>query len=100
MAQSGWAITCDSAIGQGATFRAYFPRTDDPLDAEAAVARPDAATSAGETVLLVEDDHAVRSLAVRVLEEGGYRVITLDPDSAMALCERGAITSTCSSRTW
>jgi len=42
------------------------------------------------TVLLVDDDHAVRGLAAQVLAAEGYAVVpAAGPDDALAICERG-----------
>ena len=69
--QSGAAITVDSGIGRGTSFRILFPRTDDELSAPQLVPRSREGT---ETLLLVEDDRSVRELADRILSDRGYRV--------------------------
>ena len=73
--QSGGYIWVDSAPGQGATFRIFLPRA--PEEQDAAGASPSVLVPArgAETVLLVEDEEAVRGLARRVLQRQGYRVI-------------------------
>jgi CheY-like chemotaxis protein len=71
--QSGGYIWIDSKVNRGSTFTIYLPRVDEPLPAvklEATVA-----TSSGTgTVLLVEDEETVRSMARTCLEMSGYRV--------------------------
>ena len=74
--QAGGFISVVSELGGGTTFAIYFPRTAE----SAAVVPADAAETAGSqrgsgTILLVEDEEAVRMLAARVLEELGYDVI-------------------------
>ena len=74
--QSGGHIGVESAPGRGTTFRIYLPR----IAQEAETPRPGAAAiterlRGTETVLLVEDEEAVRRLARRVLERQGYTVL-------------------------
>jgi hypothetical protein len=74
--QCGGDIWVYSEPGQGATFKLYFPRVADPAeDAAAEVADPPVAVG-GETILVVEDDQAVRELTVRTLQRIGYQVLT------------------------
>jgi PAS domain S-box-containing protein len=74
--QSGGYIWVYSEPGKGATFKVYLPRIDQPGEAmavgEAGVGE---LPLASETVLLVEDEKAVRSLAREVLECRGYHVL-------------------------
>jgi two-component system cell cycle sensor histidine kinase/response regulator CckA len=72
--QAGGHISVYSEPGRGATFRVYFPRVDAAVDST--VAPEDSAGARGwETVLLVEDEAAVRELARETLEGHGYRVL-------------------------
>jgi CheY-like chemotaxis protein len=74
--QCGGDIWVYSEPGQGATFKLYFPRVADPAeDAAAEVADPPVSVG-GETILVVEDDQAVRELTVRTLQRIGYQVLT------------------------
>jgi two-component system cell cycle sensor histidine kinase/response regulator CckA len=86
--QMGGAIDLHTTPGLGATFRLYFPQAAEGLQATPVeVARRPHARGA-ETVLLVEDDSAVRTYLARVLESQGYRVIAAeDARSALALLE-------------
>ena len=79
--QTGGAILVDSEIGQGTSFRIYLPRyveTEQDLKAlENKAEAPDKVvdlTGQG-TVLLVEDEDAVRSFASRALATRGYKVL-------------------------
>lgn len=70
--QSGAAITVDSGVGRGTSFRILFPRTGAELSVPQLVPRSREGT---ETLLLVEDDRSVRQLADRILGDRGYTVI-------------------------
>jgi two-component system cell cycle sensor histidine kinase/response regulator CckA len=82
--QSGGHIWLYSEPGRGTTFKIYLPRVD--LAPEQLARAPDAReTPRGtETVLLVEDDEAVRNLARKRLEALGYTVLAV-PAGADAL---------------
>jgi PAS domain S-box-containing protein len=72
--QSGGSIWVYSEPGQGSTFKIYLPRVDDAARAAPpAVLAPVARGT--ETVLLVEDERALRNLTKRILESGGYTVL-------------------------
>ncbi len=74
--QSGAAISVVSAPGAGATFSVYFPRTDGYALAQSAEKGVESPLSGTETILLVEDDRAVRNLVERVLNSRGYLVLS------------------------
>ncbi len=76
-----------SEIDRGTTFKIYLPSADGaPMTvAEAAEASP---SKGDETVLLVEDNVAVRGVLQRVLREAGYRVLSAcDATEARAVCD-------------
>jgi CheY-like chemotaxis protein len=73
--QTGGHVTIDSEPGRGTVFNVFFPATDAPAEAT----RPDTGQTVevltgSETILLAEDDAAIRALARRVLEGYGYTV--------------------------
>jgi PAS domain S-box-containing protein len=68
-------ISCSSELGQGTTFRVYFPQVDEPLDVETTFIKAGPAPRGTETVLVVEDDPAVRKLVCGILEAQGYKVL-------------------------
>ena len=72
--QVGGYVWCYSELDFGTTFKVYLPRVDAPVDhlPVRAAARP---TRGSETVMVVEDEAALRALARRVLEKHGYTVL-------------------------
>jgi CheY-like chemotaxis protein len=81
--QSGGRIEAAGEQGRGTTFTIYLPAAPAPAPgAESGAANPNA--PARGTVLLVEDEPAVRSLTRQVLQEQGYTVLEA-PGGAEAL---------------
>lgn len=71
--QSGGYIWLYSEPGLGTTVKVYLPRASDPADQPQHP--PEAPRGRGETILVVEDEEAVRILTRRQLEEVGYGVL-------------------------
>jgi len=89
--QSGGGIAVKSEVEAGSTFKIYLPRVE--ARAESIPQAPPAAEPPGgsETILLVEDDPAVRGLTYEVLAESGYRVLqAASGPEAIALVESDA----------
>jgi len=83
--QHGGNIWAYSEPGRGTTFKVYLPRSD--VGHSALATAGEASPMPGsETILVVEDEEAVRSLVVRVLQDQGYRVYCApDPQTAEAM---------------
>jgi signal transduction histidine kinase/CheY-like chemotaxis protein len=87
--QSGGHITIYSEPGEGSTIRIYLPRSHEAEHAAALRTGRDAA-GGSETILVVEDDAAVRLAVGDMLAGLGYTVLTAgDAQSALEMLERG-----------
>ena len=83
--QCGGGIWVYSEPSHGSTFKIYLPRTDAVAEAARALGAPRGARG-HETILLVEDEEAVRGVAQRMLERHGYRVVVAsDPEDALRI---------------
>jgi two-component system cell cycle sensor histidine kinase/response regulator CckA len=88
--QADGHIRVDSEPGRGAAFTILLPEVDGASALEQEVLVEGA--GAGESVLLVEDEPAVRLVTERILERGGYRVtVASEPVEALALIRNGLV---------
>jgi CheY-like chemotaxis protein len=89
--QSGGYIWVDSEPGKGAAFKICFPRVDADDEAAPPPVRTARPTQGSETILLVEDEQAVRTVATRVLVNQGYLVLAAgNGEEALAIAEQAA----------
>jgi PAS domain S-box-containing protein len=73
--QHGGVINCYSEVGHGTTFKIYLPRVEALPQTEQRPTYTEEMPRGSETVLLVEDEAAVRTLAARILRDQGYVVL-------------------------
>lgn len=73
--QSGGFIWVSSELGHGATFEIFLPRVGQPAPATAPDDRTKETATGSETILLVEDDEALRTLILEALGARGYTVL-------------------------
>lgn len=73
--QSGGSIWVYSDLGRGTTFKIYLPRVDEVADADQP-ARAGGVVHGTETILVVEDEDALRHVAEGMLQWAGYTVLT------------------------
>ncbi|ACB95606.1 cell cycle histidine kinase CckA [Beijerinckia indica] len=76
--QTGGTVFCDSVLGVGTTFSILLPRYKEEHSAEAPVVeapKPAADLTGRGTILLVEDEEAVRAFGARALTSRGYTVL-------------------------
>jgi PAS domain S-box-containing protein len=87
--QSGGHIKIYSEVGEGTSIKLYFPQvlSDEDLIVDMDIGKIEGGT---ETILVAEDDEAVRATAVELLRDLGYSVITAkDAESALVVLQSG-----------
>jgi two-component system, cell cycle sensor histidine kinase and response regulator CckA len=84
--QSEGYISVYSETGKGTTFKIYFPRVIEKAEAlvlSHEVAEPPRGSA---TILVVEDDKTLREITVKLLQDGGYRVVEAkDAEDALTI---------------
>lgn len=89
--QSNGHVRVESEPGRGACFEVYFPAVSDPVESPRKPVVVPTSPSGSETVLLVEDEAAVRGLLRRFMDGKGYRVLeAADGEEALSVVESEA----------
>jgi len=88
--QSGGAIRTTSEPGRGTSMKVYFPRVDRGVSESTPPAAADVRRRGGtETILLVEDEAQVRTVALTILHRYGYHVLEAQSGGdALLICEQ------------
>lgn len=83
--QYGGNICIESELGRGTTFRIFLPLLADEVH-DKDVAKTESPQGCGETILVVDDDEAIRGCIEMLLDDLGYRVIcAANGEDALAL---------------
>ena len=89
--QSGGHIEVQSHVGQGTTFRIYLPAVREAVREQKPKSRMEKQMGALETILLVEDEEALRTLIGDLLINSGYHVLQAEsPDQAILLARQSS----------
>ena len=80
--QSGGSIWVYSEVGKGTSFKMYFPRVNESAISLIEPKSDTHVASGSETILLVEDEEALRELTADLLRSGGYKVLVAEGGEA------------------
>ncbi len=90
--QSGGCIWVDSVLGEGTTFDVLFPRIDGAVPVTQSDNVPLGLARGEETILLIEDESALRAVTRILLNRMGYKVLDAeDGDTALALFGKNSV---------
>jgi two-component system, cell cycle sensor histidine kinase and response regulator CckA len=86
--QNGGCIFVYSEPGEGTTFKIYFPSVVERAGSLVQSHEEAGFPGGSETILVAEDDEALRELAVSILQEAGYRVVAArDAETALGILQ-------------
>jgi two-component system cell cycle sensor histidine kinase/response regulator CckA len=91
--QSAGYVLVDSAPGEGTTFQVYLPASSKAREADDVLVAESPSVRGAETVLIIEDEQAVRDIVTRILKRHGY-VVLVAASGAEALALSAAFEST------
>jgi two-component system cell cycle sensor histidine kinase/response regulator CckA len=86
--QSEGNVWAYSELEQGTTFKIYLPRIEEAVKRYRPKAGPAISPGGSETILLVEDEEAVRTIVSKILQNKGYTVLEAHQgNEALQICE-------------
>jgi two-component system cell cycle sensor histidine kinase/response regulator CckA len=89
--QSGGFLSVESAVGKGSTFRILLPSTTEAEPPRRTPAGEATGLGGSETILVAEDEQAVRTLILEILRRNGYQALgASNAGEALLTCERHA----------
>ena len=90
VAQHGGWLELNSKLGEGTTFRIFLPASELPAEGGAEPVRPEL-RGGGETILVVEDERAVREIVSYILRQSGYAVLEASdgPEALSVWAQKG-----------
>jgi CheY-like chemotaxis protein len=71
-------VDVESQLKKGSTFRIYIPAGSQQPKPEVATTTPEPVRGGTETILVVEDEEAVREFVVQLLKSSGYQTISAE----------------------
>ena len=87
--QSGGYIWVESEVGKGTQFEIFLPRVEGEIEKPQKASAPVKESRGGQTILVVEDEQALRKLTSSVLQDLGYTVLEAgDAAEALALVKQ------------
>jgi len=87
--QSGGYIWVESEVGKGTQFEIFLPRVEGEIEKPQKASGPAKESRGGQTILVVEDEQALRKLTSSVLQDLGYTVLEAgDAAEALALVKQ------------